>query len=65
MLGLMLPSVRQITLQSPSRLLKKSSSFVLTLLRGSTYGTEYASPPRSLRPCWKVFLNSLRALVSP
>lgn len=46
-----------------SRLLKKPSSFVLTSLRGSTYGTGYASPLRSLRPRWKVFLNSLRAIV--
>lgn len=31
-------------------MLKKSSSVVLVSLRGSTYGTEYASPLRSLRP---------------
>lgn len=36
-----------------SRMLKKYSSFVLVSLSGSTYRTEYASPPRSLRPCWK------------
>src|SRR5690242_13634331 len=32
-------------------MLKKSASGVLTLLRGSTYGGEYGSPLRSLRPC--------------
>jgi hypothetical protein len=47
-------------------MLKKSSSFVLTSLKGSTYGTEYASPLRSLRPCQKAFLNILRAaLIQP
>ncbi len=34
-----------------SRMLKKSASFVLASLRGSTYGGEYDSPLRSLRPC--------------
>ena len=37
-------------------MLKKSASFVLASLRGSTYGTKYASPLRSLRPCWTAFL---------
>jgi hypothetical protein len=36
---------------------KKSASGVLASLRGSTYGTEYDSPPRSLRPCWTVFFT--------
>ncbi|MBI5671876.1 MAG: hypothetical protein HZC50_01095 [Nitrospirae bacterium] len=33
---------------------------VLASLRGSTYGPEYASPLRSLRPCWTAFLRILR-----
>ena len=49
--------------QVPSRLLTKSASGVLATLRGSTYGREYASPLRLLRPCWTVFLNSLRMLL--
>ena len=48
-----------------SRLLKKSASFVLASLRGSTYSGEYASPLYSLRPCWTAFLNSLRAVREP
>ena len=32
-------------------MLKKSASGVLATLRGSTYGTKYDSPLRSLRPC--------------
>jgi hypothetical protein len=48
-----------------SRLLTKSASGVLASLRGSTYGTEYDAPPRSLRPCWRAFLNSLRAALFP
>jgi len=46
-------------------LLKKSASIVLASLRGSTYETEYASPFRSLRPCWSNFLNSLLILLEP
>jgi hypothetical protein len=46
-----------------SRLLKKSASSVLATFRGSTYGTEYASPLRLLQPCWTAFLNSLRVLL--
>jgi hypothetical protein len=42
-----------------SRLLTKSASGVLAVLRGSTYGRTYASPLRVLRPCWTAFLNSL------
>jgi hypothetical protein len=45
-----------------SRLLTKSASIVLASLRGSTYGTEYDSLLRSLRPCWTAFLNSLQAI---
>ena len=56
-------------------MLKKSASFVLASLRGSTYSlgkrlfiqamggrvkTVYASPLRSLRPCWTAFLSTLR-----
>src|SRR6187399_748649 len=44
-------------------MLKKSASFVLASLRGSTYRTKYASPLRSLRPCWTAFLNILRTVV--
>ncbi len=43
-----------------SRMLKKSASFVLASLRGSTYETKYASPLRSLRPRWTAILNILR-----
>jgi hypothetical protein len=43
-------------------MLKKSSSYVLASLRGSTYQKEYASPLLSLRPCWKAFLNILRLI---
>lgn len=43
----------------PNRRLIKSTSGVLASRRGSTYGPEHASPPRSLRPCWMAFLNSL------
>jgi hypothetical protein len=49
------------------RLLKKPASIVLASLRGSTYGTKYDSPPRSLRPCWTSFLKNLLAheLIEP
>ena len=40
-------------------MLKNASSFVLTSLRPSTYNEAYASGLRSLRPCWKAFLNIL------
>jgi len=43
-------------------MLKKFASGVLASFRGSTYGKEYDSPLRSLRPCWKTFLNILLAL---
>src|SRR5215813_1111207 len=43
----------------PGRLLKKSAAGVLASRRGSTYGTEYASPLCSLRPCRSTFLSSL------
>ncbi len=42
-----------------SRVLKKSASGVLASLRGSTYGTEYDSPLRLLRPCWTAILSTL------
>ena len=48
-----------------SRLLTKPASGVLASLRGSTYEPEYASPLRSLRPCWTAFLNSLRGMLLP
>lgn len=41
-------------------MLKKAASFVLTSLEVSTYGEEYASTSRSLRPCWTTFLNILK-----
>jgi len=40
-------------------MLKKSASFVLASLEGSTYRKEYASPSRSLRPRWTAILNIL------
>ena len=48
-----------------SRLLPKSASIVLASLRGSPYGRKYASPLRSLWPCWTAFLNSLRDILVP
>ena len=48
-----------------SRLLTKPASGGLASLRGSTYEPEYASPLRSLRPCWTAFLNSLRGMLLP
>ena len=53
----------RIRLNIASRLLTKSASGVLAALRGSTYGGEYASPLRLLRPCWTAFVNSLRPIV--
>jgi hypothetical protein len=44
-------------------MLKNSASFVLASLRGSTYGREYASPLRSLRPRWTAFLNILLSIL--
>jgi len=41
-------------------MLKKSASGVLATLRGSTYDTEYDSPPPSLRSCWTDILSILR-----
>ncbi len=48
-------------------MLKKSASFVLAALGGSTYRTEYGgpSPPRFLRPCWTAFLTILQAVLMP
>lgn len=40
-------------------MLKKSVSFVLASLRGSTYGPKYAVPLHSLRPRWAVLLKIL------
>jgi hypothetical protein len=40
-------------------MLKKASSFVLASLKASTYGKEYASASRSLRPRWTAFLTIL------
>jgi hypothetical protein len=40
-------------------MLKKYASFVLAALRDSTYGKNYASSPRLLRPRWTAFLNIL------
>ncbi len=47
------------------RMLKKSASFVLASLRGSTYRKESASPLRSLRPRWTPFLHILQAILIP
>ena len=44
-------------------MLKKSASFVLASLGGSTYQKAYASSPHSLRPRWTAFLNILRVLL--
>jgi hypothetical protein len=44
-------------------MLKKSASLVLASLRPSTYGKEYASALRSLRPRWTAFLNILWAFL--
>src|SRR6266850_2558334 len=51
-------------LYASSRMLKMSASFVLASLRGSTYGTEYDSPLRSLRPRWTTILSILRAVLA-
>ncbi len=49
-----------------SRVLKKSASGVLASLRGSTYGAEYDSPLRLLRPCRTAILSTLHGqLESP
>jgi len=45
-------------------MLKKAASVVLASLGASTYGKEYASTPRSLRPCWTTFLNILDEMLS-
>ena len=45
-----------------NRVLKKPASFVLASLRPSTYPKGYASGPRSLRPRWTDFLNTLMIL---
>jgi hypothetical protein len=52
-------------LASFRRLLTKSARGVLATLRGSTYGREYDSPLRLLRPCWTAFLNSLQDIRVP
>lgn len=46
-------------------MLKKSSGFVPASHRGSTYGTEYASPLRLLWPRRTAFLNILRGILFP
>jgi putative membrane protein len=46
-------------------MLKKASSFVLASLKASTYGKEYASAFRSLRPRWQAFLTILRSIKFP
>ncbi len=47
----MLPAWKRFPYHFTSRMLKKSASGVLATLRGSTYGTKYDLPLRSLRPC--------------
>jgi hypothetical protein len=46
-------------------MLKNAASGVLAPLRDSTYGTEDASPLRSLRPCWTAFLSILQEAFVP
>jgi len=47
-------------------MLKKSASFVLAALGGSTYRTEYAFRLLALlRPRWTAFLTILRAVLMP
>ena len=46
-------------------MLKKSTSFVLASLRSSTYGTEYDSPLRSVRPQWTAILSILHGCLAP
>ena len=42
------------------RTLKKAPGCVLASVKDSTYGTKYASPFRSLRPCRRSLLNVLK-----
>src|SRR5688572_4339735 len=46
-----------------SRMLKKSTSFVLASFRSSTYPRGYASCLHSLRPRWTAFLSILRIVL--
>jgi hypothetical protein len=48
-----------------SRMRKKTTTGVLASLRGSTYGPEYDSPLRSLRPCWTAFCASCMNIQRP
>ena len=59
-MGTLMPAVRF----DHNRVLKKPASFVLASLRPSTYPRGYASGPRSLRPRWTDFLNTLMTLFS-
>jgi len=52
-----------LTFHYYQQMLKKSASGVLASLRGSPrIRAEYASPLRSLRPCWAAFLSILRGV---
>ena len=44
---------------TPARGVALFTKLVLASLRGSTYNSKYASPLRSLRPCWTRFLTIL------
>ena len=52
--------VHAINEPSFSRMLKRSVSVVLASLRGLNVPKAYASPLRSLRPCWTAFLTILQ-----
>jgi hypothetical protein len=53
-------SFPQWGVDNPNRMLKKSSSGVLSSFRPSTYPRGYASDLHSLRPCWTAFLSILQ-----
>jgi len=45
-------------------MLKTPAGFVLASFGGSTYGSQYDSSPRSLRPRWTVVLTILRIFLT-
>src|SRR6266850_942406 len=60
-----LPFLAHPSYDTASRMLKKSASFVLASLRGSTYRSVRLSPLRSLRPRRTAFLSILRVILTP